>query len=117
MLASPEALAAGVEEMLRFNTIVQYNSARVATADVEIAGHTIRAGDGVYALLTAANHDPAAFPDPERFDASDRLMTHRQSAAYWILPLENMDIGPADRRQRHANERVSRTHLWPFDFT
>ncbi|RUN76540.1 cytochrome P450 [Sphingomonas sp. TF3] len=76
MLASPEALAAGVEEMLRFNTIVQYNSARVATADVEIAGHTIRAGDGVYALLTAANHDPAAFPDPERFDVTRDASAH-----------------------------------------
>lgn len=76
MLASPTALTAGVEEMLRFNTIVQYNSARVATADVEIAGHTVRAGDGVYALLTAANHDPAAFPDPEQFDVSRDASAH-----------------------------------------
>lgn len=74
--AGPEAIAGAVEEMLRFNTIVQYNSARVATADVEIGGHLIRAGEGVYALITAANHDPAAFECPERFDITREANTH-----------------------------------------
>jgi cytochrome P450 len=76
MEKSEENLAGAVEEMLRFNTIVQYNSARVATAEVEIGGCQIKAGDGVYALITAANHDPAAFSDPDRFDVCRDASNH-----------------------------------------
>jgi cytochrome P450 len=45
----------------------------VATEDVTIGGQLIRKGEGVLALLHAANHDPEAFPDPESFDI------HRES--------------------------------------
>lgn len=76
LAGGPEAIAGAVEEMLRFNTIVQYNSARVATADVEIGGQLVRAGEGVYALITAANHDPAAFACPERFDIGREANSH-----------------------------------------
>jgi hypothetical protein len=43
---------------------------RYATADTELAGASIRRGDLVIVSLTAANRDPATFPDPERFDIS-----------------------------------------------
>lgn len=66
--SNPAMMATAIEEMLRFHSITQFNSARVATADVEIGGHLIRAGEGVYALVAAANRDPEAFPDPDRFD-------------------------------------------------
>jgi cytochrome P450 len=74
--ADPGLIPLAVEEMLRFNTIVQYNSARVATADVEIDGHQIKAGEGVYALLTAANHDPQAFECPAQFDVARQGNSH-----------------------------------------
>jgi len=74
--ADPSLIPLAVEEMLRFNTIVQYNSARVAVADVEINGHQIKAGEGVYALLTAANHDPAAFECPAQFDVARQGNPH-----------------------------------------
>ncbi|BDC42727.1 cytochrome P450 [Paraburkholderia terrae] len=57
-----------VEEMLRFHSITHMNSNRVATQDVVMGGQLIRKGEGVLALLHGANHDPVAFPEPERFD-------------------------------------------------
>jgi cytochrome P450 len=41
---------------------------RVARRDVELHGQTVRAGQLVLAMIGSANHDPAQFPDPERFD-------------------------------------------------
>ncbi len=64
----PEVVKQAIEEMLRFHTITHYNACRVATADVVIGGHQIRAEEGCYALLAAANRDPAHFPNPDSFD-------------------------------------------------
>lgn len=41
---------------------------RFAVTDVELSGVLIPAGSDVRTLLGAANRDPAAFPDPDRFD-------------------------------------------------
>lgn len=57
-----------VEEMLRFFAIVQLTGVRVAIEDVEIGGVTIRAGEGILAMITPANHDPRKFPAPDMFD-------------------------------------------------
>ncbi len=40
---------------------------RIANQDVEVDGQQIREGDWVALFFGAANHDPAVFPDPERF--------------------------------------------------
>lgn len=40
---------------------------RKALTDVEIGGKTIREGEWIALFFAAANHDPAAFPDPARF--------------------------------------------------
>ncbi|CAN7698439.1 cytochrome P450 [Paraburkholderia sp. SIMBA_054] len=68
LMADGSLVKGAVEEMLRFHSITHMNSNRVATEDVMIGGQLIRKGEGVLALLHAANHDPAAFPEPERFD-------------------------------------------------
>ncbi|HVW33440.1 MAG TPA: cytochrome P450, partial [Acidimicrobiia bacterium] len=60
-------LPAAVEEMLRWWTPVMHFR-RTATADTELAGVRIRAGDKVVVWFSAANRDPAVFPDPDRFD-------------------------------------------------
>lgn len=66
---TPELLPAAIEEMLRVTSVSDALPARVAAADIELpSGGTIPAGDGVFALLAAANHDPDVFPDPERVD-------------------------------------------------
>ncbi|HEX5496965.1 MAG TPA: cytochrome P450 [Mycobacteriales bacterium] len=66
--ADPSLVAGTVEELLRFCTIVRIGLQRVALADIEIGGQTIRAGDGVIPLLSTANRDPAEFDHPDRLD-------------------------------------------------
>ncbi|UQI49384.1 cytochrome P450 [Streptomyces sp. HU2014] len=58
-----------MEELLRFFSIAQLSLIRRATADVEIGGTLIRAGEGV-AALSAADRDPEAFADPDTFDVT-----------------------------------------------
>ena len=41
---------------------------RTATADCELGGQRIRAGDKVVVSFTSANRDEAVFADPDRFD-------------------------------------------------
>ncbi|CAB5301134.1 ferredoxin [Burkholderia multivorans] len=83
LLADPSLLRNAVEEMLRFHTIVHYNAFRVATEDVEVAGQLIRKGEGVIALISAANHDERAFAEPDRFDIT-RKADHHVAFSYGI---------------------------------
>ncbi|MFC4034731.1 cytochrome P450 [Streptomyces polygonati] len=64
----PDLLPAAVEELLRVTSISDALPARVATADIDLPGGTVPAGDGIIGLLAGANHDPAVFADPERVD-------------------------------------------------
>jgi cytochrome P450 len=66
--ADPSLTPAAVEEVVRYFTVGDLVTTRVAAQDVEIAGVTIRAGDGVIGLGQAANFDSEAFPDPGRLD-------------------------------------------------
>jgi cytochrome P450/ferredoxin len=68
LIADPDLVPKAIEEMLRFHTIVHYNGPRVALEDVEVGGQLIRQGEGVLALVSAANRDPAQFADPDAFD-------------------------------------------------
>lgn len=67
--ASPELAASAAQECCRYHSPVQTN-ARVANRDLDLAGTLIPAGNVVVTLLGAANRDPAAFPDPDRFDVT-----------------------------------------------
>lgn len=60
-------MPSAVEEMLRFDSSVQLTG-RKALEDIEFAGHQIRKGEQLLALIGAGNHDPAAFREPEKFD-------------------------------------------------
>ncbi|GAA0534426.1 cytochrome P450 [Saccharopolyspora subtropica] len=59
--------ADGVAELGRLDPVVQAVS-RFCLADVELRGRRLRRGDVVIAMLGAANHDPAVFPDPAEPD-------------------------------------------------
>lgn len=63
----PEIIASAVEELLRFESPVQH-TARIAPAEMQLAGKTIRKGSRVVAVLAAANRDPNRFSDPDRLD-------------------------------------------------
>jgi cytochrome P450 len=65
--AEPALVTNAVEESLRLEPAAGRVD-RYATVDVELGGSTIRRGDLVIVSLTAANRDPATFPDPDRFD-------------------------------------------------
>jgi cytochrome P450 len=41
---------------------------RTTTADVDLDGYTVEAGQRVVGWITAANHDPDRFPDANRYD-------------------------------------------------
>ena len=65
--ADRSLVPSAVDEVLRFEPPAQID-ARYARADTEIGGHLISQGHGVLMLLGAANRDPAAVEDPDRFD-------------------------------------------------
>jgi cytochrome P450 len=67
--ADRSLIANAVEESLRLEPAAGRVD-RYATADTELAGASIRRGDLVIVSLTAANRDPATYPDPDRFDLS-----------------------------------------------
>ncbi len=66
--SNPALLPLAVEEGLRYNTPTQAPNPLVAIEDVVVAGKTIQKGQSVTVILAAANRDPEAFPDPERFN-------------------------------------------------
>ncbi len=65
--ADPSLIPGAVEEMLRWANPVHYMR-RTATADTELGGVAIDAGQKVAMYYTSANRDEAAFTDPQRFD-------------------------------------------------
>lgn len=67
----PGLAAAAVEETLRYDPPVQ-STYRIAHAPVELAGERFAPGDGVMLLIGGAARDPAAYPDPDRFDVHRR---------------------------------------------
>ncbi|MBU3700992.1 MAG: cytochrome P450 [Acidimicrobiia bacterium] len=70
LLREDRALIPGaVEEMLRWYNPLHYFR-RTATADTEIAGTRIAAGDKVAMYYTSANRDEEVFADSQRFDVT-----------------------------------------------
>ncbi|GIF51247.1 cytochrome P450 [Asanoa ferruginea] len=76
LLDHPDQLAAfragrapgTVDELIRWCGPQLLAIPRHATEDAELAGELIKKGEPVTALLAAANRDPRAFAEPERFD-------------------------------------------------
>jgi cytochrome P450 family 142 subfamily A polypeptide 1 len=66
---NPAALAAAVEEMLRWVTPIK-NMVRTTTRDVEVDGTVIPKDVEVLLLYPSANRDESVFTDPAAFDVS-----------------------------------------------
>ena len=64
-----------VEEAIRWTTPVQHFM-RTAANDVELGGVQIKAGDWLMLNYVAANHDPAQFDNPRKFDAAREANRH-----------------------------------------
>jgi cytochrome P450 len=59
--------AAFVEEVLRFDSPVQFAEDRRRKVPTEVGGYTIGPHDHLIVMLGAANHDPRRFAEPGRF--------------------------------------------------
>lgn len=64
---NPDLLEPAIEEMLRYDSPIQLVT-RVAKEDLSLSGVAIKKGQTVYAVLGAANRDPAIFKEPDSFD-------------------------------------------------
>jgi cytochrome P450 len=74
--ADPSGIPVAVEEMLRYFTIAEFVTARIAVEDVELGGVTIRAGEGVLGEALLANRDEGMFTDPEELDLDRGRSSH-----------------------------------------
>jgi cytochrome P450 len=75
LVADPALLPTAVDELIRYDSPLQLFE-RTATAEVEIAGHVVRPGEKIAALLGAAAHDPAVFTDPGVLDVGRTPNAH-----------------------------------------
>lgn len=66
--ADSSLLETTVEEILRHRGPVQATKPGYASEDLHLHGEVIPKGKPIMPLLAAANHDPRAFADPQRFD-------------------------------------------------
>ncbi|MCX4095901.1 cytochrome P450 [Nocardia sp. alder85J] len=92
----PALTANAVEELLRYLTIVHSGRRRVATADVEVGGQLVRAGEGIILANDAGNRDGEAFPDPDTLDIH-RPARHHVAFGYGVhqclgQPLARMEL-------------------------
>jgi cytochrome P450 len=69
------AVDAAVEEFLRFDGPTP-SMVRLALSDHEIDGHAIAAGQRIYAVIAAANRDPAVFEAPDQLDIARVQQRH-----------------------------------------
>ena len=72
---NPDLIVTAVEELLRYDSPVQRNW-RVVKEELQLGGKQISRGQLVFAMLGAANRDPAQFPDPDRLDFHRRDNRH-----------------------------------------
>ena len=70
LVSRPELVPNAVEELLRYVRLGPGAFTRVATADVELSGGAVATGEAIFAVLSAANYDPAVFADPDRLDVT-----------------------------------------------
>ena len=73
--ARPDLIGSAIEECLRYEGPIVL-TARILHADAEFGGRTIPRNAMVWGMLAAANRDPAAFPDPDRFDVERKPNDH-----------------------------------------
>ncbi|RSO05192.1 cytochrome P450 [Streptomyces sp. WAC 06783] len=71
-----ELLAAGVEELLRYDGPVELATWRFATRDLTLGGQRIAEGDPVLVVLAASDRDPRRFAEPDVLDLRRRDNQH-----------------------------------------
>jgi cytochrome P450 len=74
--ARPELINNAIEEILRYDSPVT-NSGRNVQREQSLRGCPMSLGDSITVSLAAANHDPEANPNPERFDIERTDIQHQ----------------------------------------
>jgi pentalenic acid synthase len=92
--ADPDKIPAAVEELLRYVSLVSALP-RVAVADIEIGGQTIRAGEGILVALAAANHSDAFVERPGELDV-DRADRHHVAFGYGVHQCLGQNLARAE---------------------
>jgi cytochrome P450 len=102
-------LEAALEESLRLEPAAAVID-RYATSDTELRDVQIRRGELVRVSISAANRDPAVFPDPNRFDPGrvDRAATPRRHLTFAHGPHVCLGVHLARLEARTALETI----LW-----
>jgi cytochrome P450 len=67
--AEPALVRSAVEEVLRYEG-PSGAAVRIAAQDMTLGGKSIKRGDRIFAMINAADRDPAVFAAPERFDVA-----------------------------------------------
>lgn len=75
LLLHPEKVESAVEETLRYDSSILKQS-RVASVDLEIAGHKISKGDYCHFMIGAANRDPLKYTNPDSFIIDREDLNH-----------------------------------------
>ncbi|NYI07165.1 cytochrome P450 [Allostreptomyces psammosilenae] len=73
--ADPALVDGAVEELLRYLSVAK-TFQRTALEDVELGGHTIKAGSPLILSFHTANRDPERFPDPDVLDIRRKATGH-----------------------------------------
>ncbi len=73
--ADPELTTTAVEEVLRTSSVTMHFR-RTATADIEMRGKQIKAGDKMVIWFNSANHDKERFDAPFRYDLARQSNDH-----------------------------------------
>jgi cytochrome P450 len=76
LVQDPSLAESAIEEILRYATIDQFGRRRLATADVEIGGQLVRAGEAVVVATATANRDALVFDHADRFDITRDARAH-----------------------------------------
>ena len=96
LVDDPGLTPTAVEELIRFDSPLQLFE-RTATAEVELAGITLRPGDKIAALLGAAARDPLVFARPDTLDIGRSPNPHLGFGAgihYCVgAPLARIEVG------------------------
>ncbi|HEX4812760.1 MAG TPA: cytochrome P450 [Nonomuraea sp.] len=75
-MRDPAVVENGVEELLRYLTIIHLGPFRLALEDVEIEGNLVKAGEMVGLHLPTVNRDPERFPGGDTLDVTRPASGH-----------------------------------------
>ena len=72
----PTLLARALEEVMRIEAVTRFAIRTVRQEGARLAGQSLELGDTIYLLTSRANHDPAVYPEPGKFDIHRKGRPH-----------------------------------------